>query len=169
MWAPDSPSLWGFPRVRMHPLLRGDVLFDQTIKAGSASKVPPSPCPAHRASPFKGHVLSVGGGEGSGFLNTPHEKNDPTSGTCLILPSKSPIKDSFQSYPTGKLISTSRRQTCKAHVSATASVTTKYRGEFYEKGKTFIAIPGAVATWHLTLSLDPGEPCPWHVRANPRL
>lgn len=107
------------------------------------------PC-AHQACPFKGPVLSVGGGEGSGFLNTPHEKNHPTPGTSLILPSKSPIKDSFQSYSTGKLMSTSRLQTCKAHVSAT----TKYRGEFCENGKTSIAIPGAVATWDLTLSLS---------------
>lgn len=53
------------------------------------------------------------------------QKNIPRSGTSLILPSKSPIKDSFQPYSTGKFISTSRLQTCKAHMSVTATVTTK--------------------------------------------
>ena len=83
------------------------------------------------------------------------EKNTPTSATCLILPSRSPINDSFQPYSTGKFISTSRLQTCKSPHVSDSRRTTKGHDEFYEKGTTVMAAPGARDTWVLTASLSP--------------
>lgn len=90
------------------------------------------------------------------------EKNTPTSATCLILPSRSPINDSFQPYSAGKFISTSRLQTCKSPHVSDSRRTTKGHDEFYEKGKTVMAAPGARDTWVLTASLSP---CQWRGRA----
>lgn len=53
----------------------------------------------------------------------------PTSGTCLSRPSRSCSRDSFQPSSAGKSISTSRRQTCRGHGSATAPVTRKRHGK----------------------------------------